>query len=803
MAELQTWIDLPEHPNLVTCRSFMASDEVLIFADYVEGGSLQRWIDSGQLYTGGEKAAVKRILDIAIQFAWGLRCLHELGIVHQDVKPGNVMISQETAETESSILVKIADYGVARVGASVNSNIGISPENSNFVSGGGFTEGYASPEQLAKKKLDWRTDLWSWGISVFQMFYGRLPNKKPGEFPEKLQRLLEQNLGDSGLCPVPDSIVTILRGCFLEDPTQRWKSMDTVIDRLKDAFLVCSGAGYSTSLTQLSRPETQYSGIAERRTMDGRVWRNPRTALLWVLQEAGRANDSLGTPKVRSWSKRDGLLAADIAVFDEARGILEGLIQGGRKDLEKELAGLFVETGLVLETADDFNTAIDLYKKAAEIYKRLIGTAGREEFFPELARVYLYWGNSLGVLGFTQGAIQYCAKAIKIYDQLVSTENRNEFEPALAMAWFYAAESLVDTDDKLKMYDEAIRLHERLLHNEKHGELEYYLSKDYLNKAEALISSPHEKSGEREIAFNLLGKSIAILERLVVADGRREFSPELAMAYAGKAHSLRRSNNFAEALQFSDKATAIFDRLVNLEGRSEFSSCLATANIGKAMAQYSMRKHADEFYGYQNITPSGKAMEQYYTREPATVKLLFDKSIEVLERRVILEGRNQFSMDLAAAYYYKGLLFKKQFIEQFDKAITIVEYLVYIENRNEYSGDLATVYGEKAKKIYESGDLNSARKLLEKAIEILERLVLVNGRTRFSCNLAAYYYFKAETVDGGQAIELYDKAIAIIERLIKSEDYKELLPKLSKIKEERGLLLNGKMGKKRKKHLRF
>ena len=65
---------------------------MLIFADYVEGGSLKEWIDSRKMYEGGPATALERMLDVAIQFAWGLHCVHELGVVHQDVKPGNVLM---------------------------------------------------------------------------------------------------------------------------------------------------------------------------------------------------------------------------------------------------------------------------------------------------------------------------------------------------------------------------------------------------------------------------------------------------------------------------------------------------------------------------------------------------------------------------------------------------------------------------------------------------------------------------------------------------------------------------------------
>lgn len=63
VSELQTWIDLPDHANLVPCRFFRTlGDEVLIFAEYVEGGSLKEWIDTKKLYEGGSREALERIL---------------------------------------------------------------------------------------------------------------------------------------------------------------------------------------------------------------------------------------------------------------------------------------------------------------------------------------------------------------------------------------------------------------------------------------------------------------------------------------------------------------------------------------------------------------------------------------------------------------------------------------------------------------------------------------------------------------------------------------------------------------------
>src|SRR5437016_10366398 len=173
LAELQTWIDLPGHPNLVPCRFFRTvGDEVLIFAEYVSGGSLKNWIDSRKLYEDGAEKTLERILDTAIQFAWGLQCLHELGLVHQDVKPANVMMDKDAHVAVQGVKARVTDYGLARARAAGGEQNASELGGSILVSSGGYTPAYCSPEQVAGGKLGRRTDVWSWGVSVLEMFQG-------------------------------------------------------------------------------------------------------------------------------------------------------------------------------------------------------------------------------------------------------------------------------------------------------------------------------------------------------------------------------------------------------------------------------------------------------------------------------------------------------------------------------------------------------------------------------------------------------------------------------------------------------
>jgi serine/threonine protein kinase len=146
LSELQTWLDLPEHPHLVACRFFRTVEaELAIFAEYVESGSLEACIAERRL------TQLDHILDVAIQFAWGLHAAHELGLVHQDVKPGNVLMTPDS-------VAKVSDFRLARARA-VAGERGAGGGENLLMSCGGMTEAYCSPEQAAYHPLSRKTDL--------------------------------------------------------------------------------------------------------------------------------------------------------------------------------------------------------------------------------------------------------------------------------------------------------------------------------------------------------------------------------------------------------------------------------------------------------------------------------------------------------------------------------------------------------------------------------------------------------------------------------------------------------------------
>ncbi len=228
--EAETWVNLGLHPHIVSCYYVRTIEDIpRVFAEYVEGGSLSDWIYTRRLYVGEVQRVLGIILDVAIQCAWGLHHAHEQGLVHQDMKPGNVMMSPDGA-------AKVTDFGLARAreaAGEVSQGIG-EPRRTLIVPGAGLmTPAYASPEQVKAQSLTRRTDMWSWGASVLEMFAGKIF----WFFGEYVNESLEQYLEDwseaDGIPRMPDDLIELLRRCFSAEPSHRPASMKEVADNLQ------------------------------------------------------------------------------------------------------------------------------------------------------------------------------------------------------------------------------------------------------------------------------------------------------------------------------------------------------------------------------------------------------------------------------------------------------------------------------------------------------------------------------------------------------------------------------------------
>ena len=176
--------------------------------EFVEGETLEKLIKrSGRL-------EVKLALDIAMQVAAGLAAIQERNLVHRDIKPTNVMVR---LRDEGDVTAKIIDLGLAKTLDESASEAGIS-------SPGAFagTPEFASPEQFAGIGADIRSDLYSLGITLWEMVTGKTPFRgTPGEVMYQHQHAplpIEQ------LKDVPQPVVVLLGKLLQKDPAQRFRN---------------------------------------------------------------------------------------------------------------------------------------------------------------------------------------------------------------------------------------------------------------------------------------------------------------------------------------------------------------------------------------------------------------------------------------------------------------------------------------------------------------------------------------------------------------------------------------------------
>lgn len=236
--EAENWVKLGLHPHIVSCYYIRTLGQVpRVFAEYVQGQSLAEAIRSKKLYEGGPAQSLERILDYAIQFAWALHYSHEQGLIHQDVKPANVLIAPED-------ILKVTDFGLSKARALAGEST--DSTTSVLVSYGGMTPAYCSPEQAQKLDLTRKTDIWSWAISIWEMFSGSPPCRYGQTAAELFEKFSGNGVGDPGI-RIPPGLTSLLQDCFQINPVNRPTDMQTLAEALIQIYNEAIGVTYARS----------------------------------------------------------------------------------------------------------------------------------------------------------------------------------------------------------------------------------------------------------------------------------------------------------------------------------------------------------------------------------------------------------------------------------------------------------------------------------------------------------------------------------------------------------------------------
>ncbi len=244
IGECEAWIKLGLHPNIVSCYYVREISGIpTIFSEWMDGGSLESQIKNETLYKGSEAEQQERIIDIAIQFARGLNYAHEAGLIHQDVKPDNLLLTEEGE-------AKVSDFGLAKARASLTiiekSNVVIDDSATVMAASGGYTPAYCSMEQMDGKVLSRRTDIYSWAVSVMEMYVGYRPWANGVVAGLNCRDYIE-----STRIPVSDKMKNLLYKCLEQEPENRPHDFAEIEEKLYDVYKIITGTEYSRP-----KPET-------------------------------------------------------------------------------------------------------------------------------------------------------------------------------------------------------------------------------------------------------------------------------------------------------------------------------------------------------------------------------------------------------------------------------------------------------------------------------------------------------------------------------------------------------------------
>ena len=242
--ECNAWIRLGLHPNIVSCYYVRRIEDVpTIFSEWMDRGSLEDCIQDRSLYQGSEEEVKRRLLDIAIQFARGLHFAHEQGLIHQDVKPANLLLNKNWE-------AKVSDFGLAKA----RTNLAIpedpwrgsdgDPSATIVTPAGGKTPAYCSPEQAGNQPLTRRSDIYSWAVSVLEMYLGSKPWAHGRELTGPMVGTVCNEYFPMCRVPIPERLQRLLARCLANDPDDRYHDFGRVEVALREIYTMETGESY-------------------------------------------------------------------------------------------------------------------------------------------------------------------------------------------------------------------------------------------------------------------------------------------------------------------------------------------------------------------------------------------------------------------------------------------------------------------------------------------------------------------------------------------------------------------------------
>lgn len=626
LRELQNWIDLQSHPHIIRCRFFKTIDNQLaIFSEYTEAGSLKQWIRDGKT------RSLQQILDIAIQTAWGLEAAHRRNIVHLDMKPENILMTTDGT-------AKLTDFGISMLLAPVQPDTShpaeISPGKTPAEAPApskkhstGMTPAYASPEQFDGGHVTLQSDVWSWAVSVLEMFVGRVTWRfgfMAGHFLESTMR--EDPTSAPAVIPKP--LYRILKRCFANTPEDRWPGMAEIAVDLQQVWSSVFNTPYPREKPRYrTESETIKPGTAD--PGDTARWKNASEWLTMALDISEIHPSMIRDRESVSRQTKEARAVSDLETLDDALKIFRSVPDDKAVNAKPYIARLLADKAAIYEYLGDHTGAVNQYLNAIEAHYDLVGHTDNVMYRKDMAGVIGNLANLLYTTSRYDESLKYQREAIGLIDDIVNADSPAEW----------------------------INMQARLYYN---------------------IAVTYFGLKQNEPAANHALKSVAIRENLVFNKNRLEFIENLIQSYATTATILYVSEQFQTALDYFDKAVDLIRRSSAETGTSSYARHIAIISQSKAMTLRQMKQFERALVMYE---ASDKILTSL-ANQNNDITDLQHLSINCINRGNLYKDMGR--IDDAGAAYVRGIKIMQQLVH--DRGH--LEFRPYLEKALKLQADL-------------------------------------------------------------------------------------------------------------------
>lgn len=308
------------HNNIVSIYDVGSEDNInYIVMELVSGKTLKEYIKENA------PLDVETTLKISIQIAKALECAHKNKIIHRDIKPHNILITEDE-------VIKVTDFGIAKAASADTIT------HTNKVIGSAH---YFSPEQAKGKIVDNRTDIYSFGIVIYEMVTGRVPFDGESAVAVALKHIQEEIIPPINLVPsLPRSLNNLILKATQKEVTKRYNN---VTDMLIDLIRIENNKGYIVTPTNVDNEFTtvmdatqiQNTVLVDKPVMKSKV----RNQIEDEDEEDDEDYDDNDSSKTPAWKK--ALIIGGAVILTVLLGVFAGNIiyssGSGKPNSSKEL----------------------------------------------------------------------------------------------------------------------------------------------------------------------------------------------------------------------------------------------------------------------------------------------------------------------------------------------------------------------------------------------------------------------------------------------------------------------------------